>query len=73
MKIRMISVSYGQTLKGDIRFEGERWDMTVTMETETEEEQAVRNLRKNGRKILEEVRGAVESKTGRKMRRNKDG
>jgi hypothetical protein len=71
MRTKAITVGYGQTLKGDARFEMERFDMSVTVEAETEEEADPRRMKKYGEKMFKEVMKAVEAKSGRKMRRRK--
>jgi hypothetical protein len=69
MKTKTISVSYGQTQPGTRQFESERFDLTITMEMESENEQDPKKVQKIAKRLLEEARLAVESKSGKKMRR----
>lgn len=71
MRVREIIVSYGQTVPGDRQFESERFDMSVKLEPETDEEKSVKNLRANLDKLGKRVQEAVEEKSGRKMGRKR--
>ena len=71
MRIKQIIVGYGQTIPGN-QYESERYDMSITFETETEKEKDIANLKKLGRRLQEEVIKNVEKASGRVMRRRKE-
>lgn len=69
MRIKSITVMYSQTCAGVRQYEGEKFEIVISADTETEDEQNPRKIGIFGGKLFDKAIEAVEKKSGRKMRR----